>query len=239
MECEDDSHRHDGRARPAREPIDVEGRPLRQQHHVRGHGGCPFPVPLAEESEPYLREYARLGHSALGEDEGSRSRHVGSVGRVAGKFEREVTFDGRAQVSGRAIVHPPGAVRRLPAPDVFRDAGDAVTFVRPHEVREHDVLRFHGWVGLQLPPPVAILVLSAEEVLLRPLQRPANAVFHAGHEIISLVTGRAPEGWFVQPSAGRGTLRGISMRGEGSFSLQTDVTSLGVRAPTPAGLRPQ
>ena len=179
MKREDDGHRHDRRARPTREAVDVEGRPLRQQHHVRGHGRRSLPVPLTEEGEPYLGEYARPGHPALRQDEGARPRHVGSIGRVAGEFEREVALDGRAQVSRRAVVHTPGAVLGLSAPDVFRDAGDAVALVRPHEVREHDVLRLHGRVGLQLSPPVAVLVLRTEEVVLRPLQRFAEAALHA------------------------------------------------------------
>ena len=179
MKREDDGHRHDGRARPAREAVDVEGRPLRQQHHVRRHGRRSLPVPLTEEGEPYLGEYARPGHPALRQDEGTRARHVGRIGGIASELEREVALDGRAQVSRRAVVHAPRAVFGLPAPDVFRDAGDAVALVRPHEVREHDVLRFHGWVGLQLPPPVAVLVLRTEEVVLRPLHRFAEAALHA------------------------------------------------------------
>ena len=85
-------------ARPAREVVDRERRPRRQQHELGRDRHHPLPRPLAEQREEALREEAALRDAALALDVRERLR-----ARVdAAHAQRDVRLDRRREV-GRAL----------------------------------------------------------------------------------------------------------------------------------------
>ncbi len=96
----DDRERDDGLARPAREVVDVEREPRREEHQLRrearqrrSQGHSPKSA-----SQMWVKTRVALDAAVLADERG-RALHVRRVGRVAGEAERDVGLDGRRQVA--------------------------------------------------------------------------------------------------------------------------------------------
>ncbi len=161
--------RHDGAARPGGEAVDVERRPAGQEHQLRRHDGQLVPGELSEERQPDAGEGPRPAEAAAREDERARPRHVRRVGAIARQLEGEIALDAGGEIARRAGVEGPAPVVALVAAHVLRDAAPDGLVAGAEKMRQHQIFRAHGGVGLQLRPPVAVGVLLAKEPALRAL----------------------------------------------------------------------
>ncbi len=163
--------RDDRLAGPAREVVDVEREPRRQQDDLRRQRRHPIPGPQPEERQPQMGEDARAGDSALLEDElGSRracARPRAHPPPDAAPSRPRSSWRGRRGPRGssptsRRPAAGSGSRRRCAR---SRRAADA------EELAQQHVLRVHRDVRLQLAPPPAGLALQRKQVLASRLER--------------------------------------------------------------------
>jgi len=166
-----DGQRHDGLTRPARQRVDVDREPRRQQQQLDRHGRQPGPRKLAEVGEERAGEDTRFGEAAVREDELAGAAQRRLVGGEAGELECEVGLDRVAEMAGAAGPEWPAAIVRLGRQDVVDDAPVDARHLPAHEAVEEDVLRVHGDVRLQRRVPEALAVLLAQERRLAALDR--------------------------------------------------------------------
>ncbi len=100
----------------------------------------------------------------------SRARNMrGSVDRHAGQLQRQVAFDGRIHLRRAAVIDVPAAVRQLHRENVIHRLALplGIHFAVPMVVGDH--VRHQRRIHHQLADPVALGLLLAEQIPLRPL----------------------------------------------------------------------
>ncbi len=160
-------HRHDRRASPSGELVDVQREPVRQEDQFRRQDRHAAPVPLPEERQPDLREDSRFWHAAGGEYKISSSPHRRCVRRYARELKREVCLDRRIDIGRPPIVDRPSAIGDLLPLYVRGYLAPTRLVFRTQKVRKQQVLGRNANVCLQLAGPVSVRVLGAQEVVLR------------------------------------------------------------------------
>src|SRR5262245_4854339 len=100
----------------------------------------------------------------MGADEFACPLQRRRVGRVASELQREVCFDGVAEMSRTAAIQRPAAIGRLGGEHVVYDARLEALRAATDEAIEDDELRVHGNVRLErrMPEPFRPLLRKEE-----------------------------------------------------------------------------
>ena len=161
----DDGERNDGAARPARQRVDVDRKPRRQQRQLHRHRRQTFPGELPEVGEEAAGEDTGARQAAVVEDELARAPQRRLVGVMSDQLEREVGLDGVVQVPRAAVVQRPAAVGGLRGQQVIGHAPFDGLRAPPHEAVEEDVLGVHRDVGLERRVPESLRTLRGQKVV--------------------------------------------------------------------------
>src|SRR5438034_10088137 len=78
-----------------------------------------LPRELAQERQVKLAERVDAGDAAKAQNVGARFAHEWEIGRVAGKFQREVSFDRSVNFTRAAIINVPAPIGQLPSHDML------------------------------------------------------------------------------------------------------------------------
>jgi hypothetical protein len=113
--------RHDHGARPVRDLVDVEGKPLRQQHDLDRHHRHALPRHHAIKRKQRAGEHVRFDAAAARQDRLARAPHVRRVDVVADHLEREVGLHAGAHVELARVKQRPAAMRTLDAAQIDAD----------------------------------------------------------------------------------------------------------------------
>ena len=113
--------RHDHGARPVRDLVDVERKPLRQQHDLHRHHRHAVPADHAVEREQRAGEHVRFHGAAARQDRLARAPHVIGIDVVADHLQREVGLHARAHVEFAVMEQRPAAMRALDAAQIDAD----------------------------------------------------------------------------------------------------------------------
>src|SRR6185437_9076359 len=159
--------RHHDRPRPVRDPVDVEGKPLRHQHDLDGDVGYRPPGNLAEESERDPREDVRTRSAAAREDRLAGAPHVRCVRIVPGELQRIVGLDRAADIELPSMIEGPAAVGRLLLAQIDSELALESRVDLIQIMHHQDVFGGNGAVGLELEEPVSVGPLQPDERIAR------------------------------------------------------------------------
>jgi hypothetical protein len=155
--------RHDHRPRPRRHAVEIDRKPVGQQHHLGRHGGARRVGHLTEQGEVEPCEAVDRPRPPRGFDRPAGPHERGRAGIVAEELEHEVGLHARADVDGPPRIDRPTAARKLLVENPANAALDLgrVDLVRPGE--EKEVLAFEDRVALERCPPVTVGSLATPE----------------------------------------------------------------------------
>ncbi len=160
--------RHDHGARPVGDLVEMERKPLRQQHDLDRHHRHAVPAQHAEEREQRTREHVRLDAAAARQDRFAGALHVRGVDVVADHLEREVGLHARAHVEVALVKQRPAAMRALDAAQIDADLAFQLEVRRLGEVVHHQhVFGRDRGVGLELVDPVPVRLLFGQDGISR------------------------------------------------------------------------
>ncbi len=155
--------RHQHRARPVRDLIDVKGKPAGQQHDFDRHQRHRPPWHHAPQRERDPGEHIAAPRAAARQDRGAGARHMRRIDRVARRLQREIRLDRGARVEFAAEEQRPPAIRALGGAQISCDALFELRVDRAEIVLQEDVLGRDRGVGFQVEHPVAVLLLQRQE----------------------------------------------------------------------------
>ena len=177
LERQQHQQRHDDGAAPIRDLVEMERKPLRQQHHLGRHHRHRAPGDLPVERKQRAGEHVGAGGAAARADRLAGAAHVLGVDRIADHLEREIGLHARAHVEGAFVEQRPAAVRALDAAQIDRDLAFELGVDRlAAEVAHQHVFGRNGGVGLELEHPMPVRLLAVEQRAGGPL----NAVLQSG-----------------------------------------------------------
>ena len=164
--------RHQHRAGPIGDLVEMEGKPARQQHDLHRHHRHAAPGDLGEEGEHGTGEDIAGGGPAMGEDRFAGPDHMGRVDGIADHLEGVVSLHAGADIEGALMEQRPAAMGGLDAPEI---AGD-LRFEREvrrlaEEMLQQDIFGRNRGIGLELEDPMAVLALERQDGLRRPADR--------------------------------------------------------------------
>jgi len=118
-----------------------------------------------------LRKGVHARHPTEVQRHFARSQHARIGHRHPGELQRQVALDGRVHLRRPAVVDVPAAVRQLHRENVIHRLALplGIHFAVPMVVGDH--VRHQRRIHHQLADPVALGLLLAEQILLRPLNR--------------------------------------------------------------------
>ena len=195
--------RHDHRARPVRHLVQVERKPVRQQHDFDRHARHGVPGHLAVQRQLRAGEHVGPFRPAGGQDGLPRPRHVRRVGGIADHLQREIGFHAGREVEGAIVEQRPAAMRALDRAQIH---GDLALQVRVHAVEEmlqQHVFGRDGGVGLELEHPVPVRLLPAQQSVARAVDSVRKLARRCGASRISLGKATAPSSVRRRPGSQR------------------------------------
>ena len=150
----EDAERDDDGASPARHRVDVEIGPAGQQHHFRRHGRTIGIRDLAQQGEIEFGETVAVFRAAQAANDRAGTAHRRLVGTVAGQLEREIGFDGNANVGRPVGVAAPAPLGMLLGEQIASGGSHVLVAFLAQKRLEQNEFRLQDRIALKLPDPV-------------------------------------------------------------------------------------
>src|SRR6266566_4194161 len=138
---------------PGRHFVDVDRKPRREQHQLRGNRRHHLPNDRADQSQIKARVRIRCFQAAKLQHARTGTLHVRLIRAVSGKLESKVSFDGSIELGRTVKVNVPSTVRQLTAANVIGELAYTLGISLIENMQIEDVVRFQGRVGLELAKP--------------------------------------------------------------------------------------
>ena len=166
----EDAERDDDGARPARHRVNVEIGPAGQQHHLRRHGRAIAVRDLSQQGEIEFGETVAVFRAAQAADDRASAAHGRLGWPVAGQLEREIGFDGNADVGRPVGVAAPAPLGMLLGEQVTSGGSHVPIAFAAQKRFEQNKFRLQDRVALEFPDPVSVGVLPGQERASRSFQ---------------------------------------------------------------------
>ena len=168
FEMVDDGQGHEHGARPVAHLPEIHVEPFADEDDLAGDGWDVFPGKQAEQREIQFGKRVHARHAAEVERHFARLEQARVGDGHAGEFEREVGLDGGVYVRRAAVINVPAAVGQLHRKDVVDRLAlpFLVHLAVPMVIR--DRVGNERGVHHQFTHPIAVRLLQAEQIFLRP-----------------------------------------------------------------------
>ena len=159
-----DGQRNQDAARPRRDLVDIEIKPVGEEDDLRRDGGHGVVVVLAERAEVHFGEGVAGDHAAMGEGPLARLHHARIVGTQAHELGGEVALDRKRDIARAAGIQAPATVVVLVAHHLCEGAPQAARVAGFEKGVEEDVVGLEHRVGFEFAAPIAVRMLAGEDV---------------------------------------------------------------------------
>ena len=142
-----DGKRHENRARPRRNLVDVKPEPVRKQHDLRRHGRYSVVIVLPKEAEIDFGECIDFSNAAHRKNFFAGARQRGMIGRKSSQLQPKVGLHRGADVGRAASVNAPPAIFILMVQYVTSGLVEPSLIARTEQRVQQDVIGFKGRIG--------------------------------------------------------------------------------------------